>query len=102
MSVARFSEPDEEEARRRAIEQFLLRTSTEVAQMRDSVPQLEKGDQACWQELRFLSHTIAATAAKFEVGIISACAKENRKTRRGKIRRRDSRRFLHALHNECN
>lgn len=76
MTVGHFSEPDSEEARRRETEQFLLRTSSDVTKMRESVSQLEKGDQACWQELRFLAQQIAGTAAKLQVGIVSACAKE--------------------------
>jgi hypothetical protein len=76
MSVARFSEPAAEEARRRETEQFLLMTVSAIERMRQSVPQLEKGDQATWQELRFASHNLVEKAAKLEVGIVGACAKE--------------------------
>jgi hypothetical protein len=76
MKDVRDSDPGAAARREQLQKEFIERSLVEVDQMRSSVPQLIRGDAATWQEVRFGAQRIAATAASFELGLLSACAAE--------------------------
>lgn len=76
MNYVRDSELSADETRRQLTDLFLRRSLTEVEQMRRGVPNLIKGDDAAWREVRFNAQRIMGTASGLQLGILSACAKE--------------------------
>jgi hypothetical protein len=76
MNQVRDSGSTTEEKRKQLSELFLQRTLEDVDHMRRSVPQLIAGDQAAWQELRFMAQRAAGMATTLEFGVLAACARE--------------------------
>jgi hypothetical protein len=70
------TDPAAEAKRRKLIEEFLQRTRGEVQQMLASLPQLEAGDAAAWQEVRFFAQRIVVTSEQLKLGIMRGCASD--------------------------
>jgi hypothetical protein len=76
MNDVRDSEPGADGTRKQLIDLFLRRSVSEIEQMRRGVPNLIKGDDAAWREVRFNAQRMAGTASGLHLGILSACAGE--------------------------
>jgi hypothetical protein len=76
MNDVRDSEPGADATRKQLVDLFLRRSVSEIEQMRRGVPNLIKGEDAAWREVRFNAQRIAGTASGLQLGILSACASE--------------------------